>query len=219
MPFLRSIRPRSPRRGVTLVEMLVVVALLVLMMSVIVQVFTAATTAVSASRTYQELDSSLRQLDATLRGDLAGATARFTPPLNPKDNLGYFEYSENSFADAQGEDCDDYVRFTVKAPEGQPFTGRFYAVNPPRAPASPQAQRYYLETQPITITSQYAEVIYFLRNGSSSSSACFSWLPRSSGIHQRDQHRRAGCPRSAAATSPASSTRSKSQRGLFPAAA
>ena len=53
--------------------------------------------------------------------DLGGATARFTPPLDPALNLGYFEYGENEFADIQGEDCDDYIRFTAKAPAGRPL--------------------------------------------------------------------------------------------------
>src|ERR1700722_6395298 len=82
MSFLLK-RPRFPRRGVTLVEMLVTVALLVLMMTVIVQVFQAATGAVSSSRAYQDLDSGFRQLDATIRQDLGNITARMTPPLDP----------------------------------------------------------------------------------------------------------------------------------------
>src|SRR5262245_46679914 len=101
---LRLPRPRSPRRGVTLVEMLVTVALPVLMMTALTQIFTAATGAVSAARTIQELDGSLRQLDSTIRTDLQGVTARMTPPLDPEHNLGYFEYGENQFADLQGED-------------------------------------------------------------------------------------------------------------------
>ena len=162
--FLRSPRPRFPRRGVTLVEMLVAVALLVLMMTVIVQVFTAATTAVSASRTYQELDGTLRHLDSTIRQDLQNITARLTPPLNPKDGLGYFEYIENSFADSQNEDTDDCLRFTAKAPEGQMFTGRYW---PPTVPTPADATQLamFRKTFPITIQSQYAEIIYFLRNG------------------------------------------------------
>ena len=143
--------PPRPRRGVTLVEMLVSVALLVLMMTIIVQVFQAATGAVSAAKTYQELDSSLRQLDSTLRTDLAGVTAHLTPPLDPKDNLGYFEIIENSHADNQGEDADDCLRFTTKAPEGQLFTGRFL--------------NFYGGPRPTTVQSQYAEIIYFLRSG------------------------------------------------------
>jgi prepilin-type N-terminal cleavage/methylation domain-containing protein len=164
--LLKLTRLRPPRRGVTLIEMLVTVALLVLMMSVIVQVFTAATGAVSNARAFQELDGSLRQIDATLRTDLQNITAKLTPPLNPKDNLGYFEYGENSFADAQGEDSDDYLRFTVKAPEGQLFTGRMFVAPHVTFGNMSQAQRNeYLSSQPMTITSQYAEVIYFLRNG------------------------------------------------------
>ena len=145
----------SPRRGVTLVEMLVVVALVALMMVILVQIFQSATGAMTASRTIQELDGSLRRVDALLRQDLQGATARFTPPVDPKNNRGYFEYGENAFADAQGEDGDDYLAFTTRAPEGQYFTGRQWlagaGVNP--------------NVQPTTITSQVAEVIYFLRNG------------------------------------------------------
>ena len=162
----RMPRPRSPRRGVTLIEMLVTVTLLVLMMTALVQIFSAATGAVSAARSYQELDGSLRQLDSMIRTDLQGVTARMTPPLNPEDNLGYFEYGENQFADLQGEDSDDYVRFTARAPAGQFFTGRIY-LSPPSAlvPLTTAQQTLYLGQQPITITSEAAEIIYFLRNG------------------------------------------------------
>ncbi len=164
----RTPRPANYRRGVTLIEMLVAVALLVLMMTIIVQVFAAATGAVSTQRVYQELDTSLRQVDTMLRQDLAGVTARFTPPLDPQKNLGYFEYIENSFADNQGEDADDCLKFTAKAPEGQVFTGRMFlqnAMNAPLGGLSAAQQSVYYNSQPVTITSQYAEIIYFLRNG------------------------------------------------------
>lgn len=144
--------------------MLVSVALLVLMMTVIVQVFKAATDAVSASRTYQELDGALRNLDATLRNDLSNTTVRMTPPRDPKNNEGYLEYIENSFADSQGEDADDCLRMTVKAPEGQLFSGRIF-LQTPSGNLSQQQLNYYLKVQPITVQSQFAEVIYFLRNG------------------------------------------------------
>jgi type II secretory pathway component PulJ len=130
--------------------MMVTVALLLLIMTVVVQIFASATGAISASRAYQELNEGLRRLDVTIRSDLGGVTARLTPPLDPKDNLGYFEYGENAFADNQGEDADDYLRFTAKAPEGRPFAGRVMVG---------------ARTTPTLITSQYAEVIYFLRGG------------------------------------------------------
>lgn len=146
--------------------MLVTVAMLVLMMTVLVQIFQAATSALSTAQSYQDLDNSLRRLDSTIRSDLGGVTARLTPPLNPKDGLGYFEYGENSFADLQGEDSDDYLRFTAKAPEGRPFRGKML-VPPPMLIADMTALQLeeYRRTQPITITSDYAEIIYFLRNG------------------------------------------------------
>ena len=145
-------RPRRPgRRGVTLVEMLVVVALVILMMVILVQIFQSATGAMTASRTSTELDLVLRQIDSVIRTDLAGVTAYMTPPNNPKDKTGYFEYGEQAPADAQGEDTDDYMAFTTKAPEGQFFTGRQWLSG-----SSPQ---------PTAISSQVAEVLYFLRNG------------------------------------------------------
>ncbi len=161
-------RPARRRRGVTLVEMLVTVAVLVIIMTILVQVFQGATGALSAAQATQELDNSLKLLDATIRQDLGGATARFTPPLDPALNLGYFEYGENEFADIQGEDCDDYIRFTAKAPAGRPFTGRAFLPPQQTLPSNltatgPPAQ--YMQSQPVTITSEYAEIIYFLRDG------------------------------------------------------
>lgn len=161
----RSPRPRSPRRGVTLVEMLVAVALLVLMMTVIVTIFKAATGAVTSLRHYQELDGNLRHLDSIIRQDLNGVTARMTPPLDPKNNLGYFEYIENQFADQQGEDTDDCLRFTAKAPEGQSFTGRVWVGTPYIDSAPPVVGTVPRNLQPVVVSSQYAEIIYFLRNG------------------------------------------------------
>ncbi len=123
---LRSTHPTrlaAQRRGVTLVEMLVTLAVLLLMMTAVVQIFQAATGALSSAQAYQELDNQLRQLDGTIRSDLAGITCKVTPPNNPMNNPGYLEYSENEFADMQGEDSDDTLRFTAKAPAGRPFTG------------------------------------------------------------------------------------------------
>ena len=151
----------------TLVEMLVTLAILLLMMTFIVQIFQAATGALNAAQVYQELDNQLRLLDSTIRSDLGGVTCKLTPPNNPKNNTGYLEYGENEFADVQGEDSDDYIRFTAKAPAGRPFTGRMWV--PPFNAANLTAQQtinlFEAGYQPITITSDYAEIIYFLRNG------------------------------------------------------
>ena len=161
-----DVRFATRRHGVTLVEMLVTLAILLLMMTAIVQIFQVATGALNSAQVYQELDNQLRLLDSTLRSDLNGVTARLTPPLNPNNNLGYLEYGENEFADVQGEDSDDYIRFTAKAPAGRPFTGRMWVPPPiPISSMTPAQLQNYLATQPITINSEYAEIIYFLRNG------------------------------------------------------
>ena len=103
--------------------MLVTVGLLVLVMTILVQIFRSATGALSAQRAFAGLDQDVRRVDAFLRQDLAGTTAKMTPPNNPRDGTGYFTYGENALADLQGEDTDDYLAFTAKAPEGRPFTG------------------------------------------------------------------------------------------------
>jgi type II secretory pathway component PulJ len=151
-------RPSRPRRGVTLVEMLVVVALVVLMMVILVQIFQSALGAMSASRTTQELDVVLRSIDSMMRSDLNGVTAKMTPPNDPAQKQGYFEYGENAASDLQGEDTDDFLAFTTKAPEGQVFTGRQWLLGSAGMPVN-QA------IQPATVSSQVAEVVYFLRNG------------------------------------------------------
>jgi type II secretory pathway pseudopilin PulG len=155
---------RAPRRGLTLVEMLVTVALLILMMTVVTSIFQAATGAITVAKAYQELDGQLRQLDSVLRTDLLGATVDtgtgpIVPPIDPDLNLGYLEIGENQFADRQGEDSDDYLRFTAEAPEGQLFTGRMWI--------GPMFQdlNNTRPNQPVMIQSRYAEIIYFLRNG------------------------------------------------------
>ena len=144
--------------------MLVTLAILLLMMTAIVKIFQAATGSLSSAQAYQELDNQLRQLDVTIRSDLNGVTCKLTPPNNPQNNPGYLEYGENEFADVQGEDADDYIRFTAKAPAGRPFTGRMWVPPPISANFTP-AQLFSTGYQPITITSEYAEIIYFLRNG------------------------------------------------------
>jgi type II secretory pathway pseudopilin PulG len=156
-------RHNGPRRGVTLVEMLVVVALVVLMMVILVQIFQQATGVMIAGQQTQNLDLSLRSLDQRLKQDLIGATAKFTPPNDPSLNRGYFEYGEGAFADLQGEDSDDYLAFTTKAPEGQVFTGRVFI--PGTSVVNSLSNSGNQAVQPVTVTSQLAEVIYFLRNG------------------------------------------------------
>ncbi len=152
---------RSARRGVTLVEMLVTVGLLVLVMTILVQIFQSATGALSAQRAYAGLDQDIRRADTFLRQDLSGTTARMTPPLNPAEGLGYFTYGENALADLQGEDTDDYLAFTAKAPPGRPFSGTMMVGSDQRNSGTGMPISY----KRVPISSDFAEIVYFLRNG------------------------------------------------------
>ena len=73
--------------------------------------------------------------------------------LDPSAVVLHRDDGENSLADRQGEDTDDWMAFTTKAPQGQVFSGRQFLAGT------------NLNIQPITITSQVGEVLYFLRNG------------------------------------------------------
>src|SRR5581483_4224828 len=121
-------------------------------------VFQSATGAIQEQRAYASLDQELRRIDTVIRGDLRNITATMTPAgVDPQrdareSRLGYFELAENSFADAQGEDTDDTLRFTTFAPEGSPpFVGRIWIQQ-----TTPTANA---TMRPITVTSRYAEVI------------------------------------------------------------
>src|SRR4051794_26955912 len=102
---------QSKRAGVTLVEMMVVVAIVVLMMAVLAEIFSLASGVVTAQRTLGELDQRMRQAVQLIRSDLSNKTVPLlsTQPIASGNQLGYFEFAESSPADPQGEDTDDVL--------------------------------------------------------------------------------------------------------------
>ena len=117
-------RSRSLRRGVTLVEMLVTVAVLVLMMTILVQIFQAATGSVTAAQAYQQLDDQLRRLDGIIRADLEGVTARFTPPLDPARTSAISSTARTSSPTSRARTATTTSASPPRPPPGRPFTGR-----------------------------------------------------------------------------------------------
>jgi type II secretory pathway pseudopilin PulG len=162
-PARPNITSRSRRRGVTLLEMLVTVALLLLMMVVIVTIFQYAAGSITNSRALTLIEQDLRRLDATIRQDLSGVTCSTNPPNNPLDNAGYLEVAENALSDAQDEDSDDTLRFTAKAPDGRPFTGRIWVPKSVSPLDTGYAGAKAVTFEPTPVTSQFAEIIYFQR--------------------------------------------------------
>lgn len=123
------------RRGMTLIEMMVALAATLVVMAAIAQAFAAFGDAVSGSRSVLELDSRMRAAAWRLRSDLAGATARPVPPLNPAAGEGYLEIIEGPATDyltstlvstTSSEisgDHDDVLLLTTRSTE-TPFIGR-----------------------------------------------------------------------------------------------
>jgi type II secretory pathway component PulJ len=154
--YLPALRP-----AFTLVEVLVATAITLLMMAGIVTLFGSVSESVSRSQAMMETADRLRATQHRLQTDLKYVTARMVPPLDPREQLGYFEIldgagpfsitsmntqpinSENGNAtDTTVGDVDDVLMFTARS-YGEPFVGRWNGTD--------------------AIQSQVAEICWFMR--------------------------------------------------------
>lgn len=92
--FPRPLPVRAFRRGLTLVEMLVAMAITLLIMAAVVTVFANVTSSVTRRRATIEMSSALRNVREVLARDLAGATCPAVPWQRPEANHGYLEIIE-----------------------------------------------------------------------------------------------------------------------------
>lgn len=91
---------RTTQRGITLVEMLISMAVTLVMMAAVVNLFANIGTGVRNRRASMELGSQLRSARARLFKDLAGATCPVRPKLPSDDHDdGYFEIIEGQYSD------------------------------------------------------------------------------------------------------------------------
>ena len=163
----------NARRALTLVEMLIGLAITLLMMAAIVNLFANIGSGVRVRRAAMEMGGQLRMMRHTLFNDLAGATCRTLPWQRPDEDPGYLEIVEGArsdkiptglvlnfaisqvpgsqitppgqLTDGRGlGDYDDVLALTVRG-EAAPFRGR------------------HVDSagQPQTIESNVAEVIWF----------------------------------------------------------
>lgn len=120
----------SPRRGMTLVEMLVATTLTLIIMGVVAQLFGILGNSISNSRAALAMAVQLRAVSLALRLDLAGATAPTVPPVAADGDAGYLEIIEGIESDtSQGTsqligDCDDALLFTTRTLD-RPYVGAF----------------------------------------------------------------------------------------------
>src|SRR5262245_25050934 len=136
---------RLPRRGLTIVEMMVSLACVVILMLAYTQLFSDVGGRISDARSMIELETRMRSATNRLRTDLAAVTCDMMPWQRPEAGGGYFEIIEGSLQDTNtlndpsiGKwpasvlpfdshflgDPDDTLMFTVRSKEG-PFTGRY----------------------------------------------------------------------------------------------
>ena len=119
------------RRGMTLIEMLVVMTATLILMGAIARVFSVFGTAITNSRAVLATDAQLRTAAWRLRSDLSGITCRTLPPRGPDAGEGYFELIEGPAKDADASDAttigpadhDDVLLFTTRSAD-TPFVGR-----------------------------------------------------------------------------------------------
>jgi hypothetical protein len=138
---------RSRFRGMTLVEMLVSMAVTLLLIGLVAQLFGMLGTSVSSSRAIVETTDQLRSVAHKLRTDLAGITVTAIPPSRPDAAAGYLEIIEGDDNDYATDykaaspamtpygDCDDSLLFTT-ASQGDPFVGRFAGTSTIESPTA-----------------------------------------------------------------------------------
>ncbi len=91
---------RLLRRGVTLIELLIALAITMIMMTAVITLFANLSGTVTDSRALIEISERLRATRNRLQLDLAGHTATTLPPLRPEDGEGYLEIIEGPNSDA-----------------------------------------------------------------------------------------------------------------------
>lgn len=186
VPARGASTPRSSLlapRALTLVEMLIGMAITLVMMAAVVNLFANIGAGVRIRRATMEMSGELRMMRATLFNDLAGATCRALPWQRPDEDPGYIEIVEgeledsnptdltlnlkisqlpgsqvvdpNRITDASGlGDYDDVLALTVRN-ETAPFKGRARSV---REGGDPTVAGDWIDN---TIESNVAEVIWY----------------------------------------------------------
>lgn len=125
----------TSRRAFTLTELLVAIAIALMVMAAVAQLFGVFGRALNSSQATVELSARMRSSGWQLRKDLAGITCDVLPWLTPEADAGYFEYIEgprNDRNEATSDarhgtalleaDTDDVLLFTTRA-VGEPFAG------------------------------------------------------------------------------------------------
>jgi prepilin-type N-terminal cleavage/methylation domain-containing protein len=128
-----DLRPSRP--GVTLVEMMVVIAVTLILMLALTQIFSWLGDSVHSGRSVIEQNAQLRATAVKIQQDLDGLTVPTLPWTSSAAGLGYLEIIEgvqrdrdtavSTATDTTIGDRDDFIAFTARS-LGAPFVGRIY---------------------------------------------------------------------------------------------
>ena len=130
----RPTHKRTPRCAFTLIEMMVAMALTMLLILALTQMFNIVGDNFGQTRAALELSGKMRSVEARLQQDLDGITVPLRPWSNNSHGEGYFEYIEGAWRDSMGTsnandpmlgDWDDRLLFTAHSGE-KPFQGNFH---------------------------------------------------------------------------------------------
>ena len=163
---------KKTQRGMSLVEMLAAMAVTLILILALAQVFSIIGDNVADGRAIVEMSTSIRDTANRLQEDLDAITVPARPWPEPGSGLGYLEYLEGSGFDLAPNfpqwdptsrlqaasivgDSDDVLAFTVRS-KGQPFVGRLNGN---------------------TIRSNVAEIIWWLEPSDTNKNGTWDWRP------------------------------------------
>jgi prepilin-type N-terminal cleavage/methylation domain-containing protein len=143
----RGVYPRgpAPRSGLTLIEMLVALAVTLVMMAAVVNLFANISGSIRNRRAVIEVTGQLRQVRQQLALDLAGATCSGNTWQRPEYDPGYIEIIEGEWSDAypsvlvDGDTDNGEIDYkTSLVPSGGDPTIDLSATNPQLTPRAPE---------------------------------------------------------------------------------
>ncbi|MGB7324960.1 MAG: hypothetical protein WBD31_08805 [Rubripirellula sp.] len=191
MNISTALRNRNAsRRAFSIIELMIAMAATLLIMGAITRAYGLIGNSIRDSRVQVQMSSQTRDLMFGLRTELASLTAS-NDPNDPDGGVGYLMMQEGPMTDSttatfygtglidpkpgyfplsRWGDTDDYVAFTAQAPKNAPFTGvvPWGVLEASRVVSLTAAGIVYSRpagfnpTQPVVITSQYAEVCYWM---------------------------------------------------------
>jgi prepilin-type N-terminal cleavage/methylation domain-containing protein len=178
---------REPRRGFTLVEMLIATAVTLLLMLALARAFGFVGRKVQEGRGETVLSNTLRDITTRLSDELDQCTVTLEPVTGGEDPLGYLLYYEGpvtnatsalfraindstgnlDLGDTKWGDFDDYLAFTAVAQGNNWFVGKVprYLLDLKTLEQNGISPSTYTidanSFDPVVIRSKYAEIVYF----------------------------------------------------------